>query len=53
MQSVSVHVFFNATGSVRPFPVFFFGWRVRMFVIQTAEVPKIGKIGAKIRASIY
>ena len=25
MQSVSIHVFFNATGSVRPFPCFFWG----------------------------
>ena len=30
----------------------FFGWRVRMSVIRTAEIPKIGKIGAKIRASV-
>ena len=33
--------------------VFFLGWRVRMSIIQTAENPKIGKIGAKIRTSIY
>ena len=31
----------------------FFGWRVRMFIIRTAEIPKIGKTGVKIRASIY
>ena len=30
----------------------FFGWRVRMSIIRTAEIPKIGKIGAKIRASV-
>ena len=45
--------FFYTTGSVRPFPWFFLGWRVRMSVIRTAEIPKIGKIGAKIRASVY
>ena len=43
--------FFYTSGSVRPFPCFF-GWQVRMSVIRTAETPKIGKIGAKIRASI-
>ena len=38
---------------VRPsVSVFFFGWRVCMSVIQTAEIPKIGKIRAKIRASV-
>ena len=52
MLSVSVHGFLNAAGSVRPFPCFFFGWRVRMSVIRTAEIPKIGKIKAKIRASV-
>ena len=52
MLSVSVRGFFNAAGSVRPFPCLFFGWRVRMSVIRTAEIPKIGKIGAKIRASV-
>ena len=30
----------------------FLGWRVRMSIIRTAEIPKIGKTGAKIRASI-
>ena len=49
---VRLWFFFNAVGSVRPFPYFFGGWRVRMSVIQTAKIPKIGKIGAKIRASV-
>ena len=55
--------FINAVG-VRPWfllyhqihpsvSVGFLGWRVRMSVIWTAENPKIGNIGAKIRASIY
>ena len=48
MQSVSVHSFFYTTGSVRPSPCFFKGWQVRMFVIQMAKNPKIGKIGVKI-----
>ena len=52
MQSVSVRGFFNAAKSVRPFLCFFLGWRVRMSVIRTVEIPKIGKIGAKIRASV-
>ena len=51
MQSVSARGFFNAAGSVHPFP-YFGGWRVRMSVIRTAKIPKIGKIGAKIRASV-
>ena len=39
---------------VRPsVSVIFLGWRVRMSVIQTSGIPKIGKIGAKIRASVY
>ena len=38
---------------VRPsVSVFFLGWRVRMSVIRTAKIPKIGKIDAKIRASV-
>ena len=39
-------------GSSVCFRAFFGGWRVRMSVIRTAEISKIGKIGAKIRASI-
>ena len=35
------------------FRVFWGGWRVRMSIKQTAENLKIGKIGAKIRASVY
>ena len=31
----------------------FLGWRVRMSVIRTAKTPIMGKIGAKIRASVY
>ena len=31
----------------------FLGWRVRMSVIRTAKIPKINKIKAKIRASVY
>ena len=52
MQSVSVRVFLITPGSVRPFPYFFRGWRVHMSVIWTAIIPKIGKIGAKICASV-
>ena len=35
------------------FSVVFLGWRVRMFVIRTAENPKIGNIGVEIHVSIY
>ena len=52
----AVHVrsyFFNATRSIRPFLCFLGGWQTRMSIIRTAEIPKIGKIGAKIRASVY
>ena len=52
MQSVSVHVFFNATGSVHPFSCFS-GLQVSMSIIQTAENPKNGKIRAEICASIF
>ena len=31
----------------------FFGWRVRMSIIQTAKIPKISKIGAKSVGSVY
>ena len=51
MQSVSVYGFFIPPGPSVRFRVFF-GWRVRMSVIRTAEIPKIGKIRAKIRASV-
>ena len=52
MQSVSVRGFFYAARSVRPFPCFFIRWKVRMSVIRTAKIPKIGKIEAKIRTSV-
>ena len=41
--------------SLRPSVRFriFLGWRVRMSVIRTAKIPKINKIKAKIRASVY
>ena len=52
MLSVSVHGFFMPPGLSVRFCVFFW-WRVRMSVIRTAEIPTIGKIGAKIRASVY
>ena len=45
-------VFLMLPGPSVRFRVFFFGWQVRMSVIRTAEIPKIGKIGAKIRASV-
>ena len=44
--------FFSTPESIRPFPYFLGGWRVRMSIIRTAIIPKIGKIGAKIRASV-
>ena len=47
----SVFFFIPLGPSVR-FRVFWRGWRVRMSVIRTAEIPKIGKIKAKIRASV-
>ena len=52
MRSVSVHVFFNATGSVRPFLWFFLGGE---YVCPSygPKIPKIGKIGTKIRAFVY
>ena len=31
----------------------FFGWRIRMSIIRTAENPKFGKFRVKIRASIF
>ena len=53
LNAVRVRPCFFLYRWVRPsVSVFFFGWRVRMSVIQTAKIPKIGKIGAKIRASV-
>ena len=52
MQSVSVRGFFNAAGSVRSFPYFFWGGEYVCPSYGLSEIPKIGKIGAKIRASV-
>ena len=53
LNAVCVHPFFlMPLGLSVRFHVFF-GWRVRMSVIWTTEIPKIHKIGAKIHASVY
>ena len=54
LNTVHVRPCFFLYHRVRPsVSVSFLGWRIRISVIQTAKIPKIGKIGAKIWASVY
>ena len=47
MQSVSVHGFFNATGSVRPFPWFFWGGEYVCPSYGLLKFLKLAKSGQK------
>ena len=47
MQSVSVHGFFNAAGSIRPFPCFFWGGEYVCPSYGPLKLLKLAKSGQK------
>ena len=47
MLSVSVHGFFNAAGSVRPFPCFFLGGEYVCPSYRPLKFLKLAKLGRK------